>query len=147
MAISAGVGRFLPSLPFFSRLGCLSRPSAMATISGRYSDRTHAELLFRIDEWRSRLGWVDFCRRCLSFHGLDVYQGHPQWRLYLGGIQIGHMQNFFFELMNGDLGWGGSIFAVVAFLFTAWMFIQAIRNGDYIWAVFRSDTCRTSFSN
>ncbi len=38
--------------------------------------------------------------------------------------------------MSGDLGWGGSIFAIVAFLFTAWMFVAAIRNGDYIWAVF-----------
>ena len=46
------------------------------------------------------------------------------------------MQNFFFELLNGDLGVGETIFVVLAFLFTAWMFIQAIRNGDYIWAVF-----------
>jgi hypothetical protein len=46
------------------------------------------------------------------------------------------MQNFFFEILNGDLGVGGTIFVVIAFLFTAWMFIQAIRNGDYIWAVF-----------
>jgi len=46
------------------------------------------------------------------------------------------MQNFFFELLNGDMGWGGSIFALVAFAFTAWMFIHAIRNGDYLWAVF-----------
>ena len=46
------------------------------------------------------------------------------------------MQNFFYELMSGNLGWGGWIFAVVAFLFTAWMFIHAIRNGDYLWAVF-----------
>ena len=46
------------------------------------------------------------------------------------------MQNFFYELMSGSLGWGGWIFAVVAFLFTAWMFIHAIRNGDYLWAVF-----------
>ena len=46
------------------------------------------------------------------------------------------MQNFFFQLMSGDLGWGGSIFALAAFAFTAWMFIHAIRNGDYIWAAF-----------
>ena len=46
------------------------------------------------------------------------------------------MQNFFYELMSGSLGWGGWIFAVVAFLFTAWMFIHAIRNGDYLWAAF-----------
>lgn len=46
------------------------------------------------------------------------------------------MQNFFFEILNGDLGVGGTIFVVVAFLFTAWMFIHAIRNGDYLWAAF-----------
>ncbi len=38
--------------------------------------------------------------------------------------------------MSGDMGWGGSIFALAAFVFTAWMFIHAIRNGDYIWAAF-----------
>ena len=46
------------------------------------------------------------------------------------------MQNFFFQLMSGDLGWGGSIFALASFVFTAWMFIHAIRNGDYLWAAF-----------
>jgi hypothetical protein len=46
------------------------------------------------------------------------------------------MQNYYYELTGGDFGWGGWIFAVVAFVFTLWMFIQAIRNGDYIWAVF-----------
>ena len=46
------------------------------------------------------------------------------------------MPNFFFQLMSGDWSWGGGLFLLVAFLFTAWMFIHAIRNGDYLWAVF-----------
>jgi hypothetical protein len=46
------------------------------------------------------------------------------------------MQNFFFELLSGDLGWQGWIVAAVCFVFTAWMFIHAARNGDYIWAAF-----------
>jgi len=46
------------------------------------------------------------------------------------------MWRYFNELFDGDLGWGGWIFAAVIFGFTAWMFISAIRNGDYLWAVF-----------
>jgi hypothetical protein len=43
---------------------------------------------------------------------------------------------YFFEVLNGGLGLGATIFAVLVFLFTAWMFVHAIRNGEYIWAVF-----------
>jgi hypothetical protein len=46
------------------------------------------------------------------------------------------MQGYFFELINGGLGLGESILALLVLAFTAWMFIHAIRNGDYIWAVF-----------
>src|SRR5277367_2190461 len=46
------------------------------------------------------------------------------------------MQTFFYELISGGLGVPGTIFAIVAFLFTAWMFVHAVRNGDYIWAAF-----------
>jgi hypothetical protein len=46
------------------------------------------------------------------------------------------MQSYFFELISGDLGWSGTIFAAAVFLFTLWMFVAAIRNGDYLWAVF-----------
>jgi hypothetical protein len=46
------------------------------------------------------------------------------------------MWNYFNALFDGDLGWGGWIFAAVVFGFTAWMFMSAIRNGDYLWAVF-----------
>jgi hypothetical protein len=34
------------------------------------------------------------------------------------------------------MGIGGFIGALLIFLFTVWMFIHAIRNGDYIWALF-----------
>jgi len=46
------------------------------------------------------------------------------------------MLRYFFEILNGDLGIGGTIFVLVVFAFTAWMFVHAIRNGDYIWAAF-----------
>jgi len=46
------------------------------------------------------------------------------------------MWRYFNELFDGNLGWQGWIFAAVVFAFTAWMFISAIRNGDYLWAVF-----------
>ncbi len=46
------------------------------------------------------------------------------------------MPNFFFQLMSGNWTWGGGLFLLVAFLFTAWMFIHAVRNGDYLWAFF-----------
>jgi hypothetical protein len=46
------------------------------------------------------------------------------------------MIRFFFDLLNGGLGVTGSIFVLVAFVFIAWMFIHAVRNGEYIWAAF-----------
>src|ERR1700723_2211670 len=46
------------------------------------------------------------------------------------------MLRYFFELFNGSLGLGGSIVALLIFAFTAWMFVHAIRNGEYIWAAF-----------
>ncbi|MCE0522047.1 MAG: tetratricopeptide repeat protein [Methylacidiphilales bacterium] len=46
------------------------------------------------------------------------------------------MLHYFFDILNGGLGLGGMIFAVLVFAFTVWMFIHAIRNGEYIWAVF-----------
>jgi hypothetical protein len=44
------------------------------------------------------------------------------------------MLNYFFQLVSGGLGIGGSIFALLAFGFIAWMFVDAIRRGEYIWA-------------
>jgi hypothetical protein len=46
------------------------------------------------------------------------------------------MLNYFWELINGDMGIQGYIVAGVIFAFTAWMFVAAIRNGDYLWAAF-----------
>jgi hypothetical protein len=46
------------------------------------------------------------------------------------------MLRYFFELVRGGLGIEGTIFALAVFAFTAWMFVHAIRNGDYIWAAF-----------
>ena len=46
------------------------------------------------------------------------------------------MLRYFFEVLSGGLGIGGTIFALVVFLFTVWMFIHAVRNGEYVWAVF-----------
>ncbi len=46
------------------------------------------------------------------------------------------MLRYFFEVLNGGLGLGGAIFAFLIFAFTLWMFIHALRNGEYIWAVF-----------
>ena len=45
------------------------------------------------------------------------------------------MLRYFFEILNGGLGIGGSIFALFIFAFTAWMFVHALRRGEYIWAV------------
>jgi hypothetical protein len=44
--------------------------------------------------------------------------------------------HYFFEIFNGGLGIGGSIVALLIFGFTAWMFIHAVMNQEYIWAVF-----------
>ena len=46
------------------------------------------------------------------------------------------MLHYFFEVLNGGLGLGGTLFALLVFAFTAWMFVHAIRNGEYIWAAF-----------
>jgi hypothetical protein len=46
------------------------------------------------------------------------------------------MWNYFQMILNGDMGVGGWIFAIVVFGFTAWMFVAAVRNGDYLWAAF-----------
>jgi len=46
------------------------------------------------------------------------------------------MLNYFFQIFGDGVGIGGTIFALVVFLFTVWMFVHAIRNGEYIWAVF-----------
>lgn len=46
------------------------------------------------------------------------------------------MYNYFLEILYGGLGIPGTIFAVLVFAFTAWMFVAAIRTGDYIWAAF-----------
>jgi tetratricopeptide (TPR) repeat protein len=42
---------------------------------------------------------------------------------------------YFFEILNGGMGIVGLIGALLIFVFTAWMFVHAIRNGEYIWAV------------
>src|SRR5260221_4551928 len=46
------------------------------------------------------------------------------------------MLSYFFDLINGQLGWQGTIVAGLIFLFQAWMFVDALRRGEYIWAVF-----------
>jgi hypothetical protein len=46
------------------------------------------------------------------------------------------MLRYFFEVLNGGMGIEGWIVALLIFGFTAWMFVHAIRNGEYIWAVF-----------
>jgi len=43
---------------------------------------------------------------------------------------------YFFEVLNGGLGLVGTIGALLIFAFTAWMFVHAIRNGEFIWAAF-----------
>ena len=46
------------------------------------------------------------------------------------------MWNYLNMILSGDLGLGGYIFAIAVFAFTAWMFVHAVRNGDYLWAAF-----------
>jgi hypothetical protein len=46
------------------------------------------------------------------------------------------MLRYFFDLLNGGMGIEGWIVTLVIFAFTAWMFVHAARNGDYIWAAF-----------
>lgn len=45
------------------------------------------------------------------------------------------MLRYLFEILNGGLGIGGSVFAFLVLVFTAWMFVHALRNGEYVWAV------------
>ena len=45
------------------------------------------------------------------------------------------MLRYFFELLNGGLGIMGAIVALLVFVFTVWMFVHAVRNGEYLWAV------------
>ncbi|HEY0256362.1 MAG TPA: tetratricopeptide repeat protein [Candidatus Methylacidiphilales bacterium] len=46
------------------------------------------------------------------------------------------MFNYFNQLLSGDMGIGGWFFVLLIFGFQAWMFIHAVRNGEYLWAVF-----------
>jgi hypothetical protein len=46
------------------------------------------------------------------------------------------MLRYFFEIFDGGLGIGGTIFVLLVFAFTAWMFVHAVRNGEYLWAAF-----------
>lgn len=43
---------------------------------------------------------------------------------------------YFFELISGGMGIGGSILGVVLLLFHLWMLIDALRREQYIWAAF-----------
>ena len=45
------------------------------------------------------------------------------------------MLQYLNELFSGDLGISGTIFVVLSLAFTAWMFVHALRNGEYFWAV------------
>jgi hypothetical protein len=45
------------------------------------------------------------------------------------------MLRYFFELTSGGMGLVGDVFAFICFVFTVWMFIHALRNGEYVWAV------------
>jgi tetratricopeptide (TPR) repeat protein len=44
------------------------------------------------------------------------------------------MLRYVFELFSGDLGFTGTLFVLACLAFTAWMFVHAVRNGEYIWA-------------
>ena len=46
------------------------------------------------------------------------------------------MWNYVNMILNGDLGIGGWIFALAVFAFQIWMFVHAVRNGEYLWAAF-----------
>src|SRR5271154_2535790 len=46
------------------------------------------------------------------------------------------MWNYLNMILSGDLGIEGWIFVLVVFAFQIWMFVHAIRNGDYLWAAF-----------
>ncbi len=46
------------------------------------------------------------------------------------------MTNFVFQLLNGDSGWFGGIIGLALTAFHLWMLIDALRRGEYIWALF-----------
>jgi tetratricopeptide (TPR) repeat protein len=46
------------------------------------------------------------------------------------------MLRFFFDLINGGYGLLGFVFFLAVFVFQVWMFVHAIRSGEYIWAAF-----------
>jgi len=46
------------------------------------------------------------------------------------------MLRFFFDLLNGGYGILGFVFFLAVCAFQLWMFIHAIRSGEYIWAAF-----------
>ncbi|HEX4141573.1 MAG TPA: tetratricopeptide repeat protein [Candidatus Methylacidiphilales bacterium] len=45
------------------------------------------------------------------------------------------MLRYLYDLFSGQLGFTGSIFVLLCLAFTAWMFVHALRNGEYVWAV------------
>jgi tetratricopeptide (TPR) repeat protein len=65
--------------------------------------------------------------KCLKLIAVDA--AHRVWEDY-------RVLRYFFELLGGGMGIGGSIAALLFFAFTVWMFVHAIRNGEYIWAAF-----------
>jgi len=46
------------------------------------------------------------------------------------------MWNYVNMILSGDMGLGGYAFVGAIFLFQAWMFVHAVRNGEYLWAAF-----------
>jgi hypothetical protein len=46
------------------------------------------------------------------------------------------MTGFVFQLLGGDFGWIGSIGGFLMAIFHFWMLIDALRRGEYIWALF-----------
>ena len=46
------------------------------------------------------------------------------------------MTSFLFQLVGGDYGWLGGIAGVAMTAFHLWMLVDAIRRGEYIWALF-----------
>jgi tetratricopeptide (TPR) repeat protein len=39
------------------------------------------------------------------------------------------------NFLNGDYGLGGSVFVLLSLAFSIWMFVHAVRHGEYVWAV------------
>src|ERR1700677_829770 len=46
------------------------------------------------------------------------------------------MTSFIFQLLGGDFGWRGGIAGLAMTVFHLWMLIDALRRGEYIWALF-----------